>query len=517
MNGATENNKLDPLSWLRANLKLLLLAGNGLILLIWLYFLVSQLIFEVRTRSLLANADRIEKQHTAKSATTGRSGDQGRGVLSPVRRDREGSSATVAATALTSATRATSGSLAGSTTRGTTEAMVEEDPLTWETALSTGTAATRSPNSGTTATALAHDALSSGSAESFDPMDFGLDGFGAWDFMAASQAEMRMTSRTLGSSTTVASAGPATSGSAGSDQGDEARRSSTSGSRFRKKGSPRGGEQAASGSSRRKQGEKTANAEEEKKKEIYSRLEKRALFGEPRPQVIQPMVEAILGESALVNGQWLKVGGQMGDSKVVEIGTDKIVMENPAGKRQEYALMLTEGGGGPPGMMPSMMRMGRSGDLRGERMTRMAESPSGMKPPSVSSPGMEAVPQISDAIFQRLTEPGGPFQGESREQLAERWRRMRAARMMGEGPSGGTVSSMGGSAALEPPQRSGGGGGQVGGPSGSNQGMSRDQMEQMRQSRRDRENRGDSGGGKGGRGGGKGDRGDRPNRGFQGR
>ncbi|MCX8038733.1 MAG: hypothetical protein N3D11_17100, partial [Candidatus Sumerlaeia bacterium] len=52
-------------------------------------------------------------------------------------------------------------------------------------------------------------------------------------------------------------------------------------------------------------------------RERLAQLEKRALFGDPPPPAPQPKVEAIFGNSALVNGQWLEVEGKAGDYTIL--------------------------------------------------------------------------------------------------------------------------------------------------------------------------------------------------------
>jgi hypothetical protein len=158
--------------------------------------------------------------------------------------------------------------------------------------------------------------------------------------------------------------------------------------------------------------------EDEKKREMFAKLEKRALFGEPRPAPIQPQLEAVLGGSALINGQWLTVGGKMGDWTVVEVGTDRVAMKDADGKRRDFALMFGEGGG--PG---GPMRMGEMGRPGGEGFSSGTLRVSGpMTMPSMGSGGMQDIP---DSIFLRLTGPGGRFEGLNREQLQDRLRQMR--------------------------------------------------------------------------------------------
>lgn len=74
-------------------------------------------------------------------------------------------------------------------------------------------------------------------------------------------------------------------------------------------------------------------------------LEQRALFGEPRPAPFQASVEAIICDSALINGQWVSLGGKVDDHTLVAVAADKVTMESPEGQRRDFSV----GGGGGGG------------------------------------------------------------------------------------------------------------------------------------------------------------------------
>jgi len=118
--------------------------------------------------------------------------------------------------------------------------------------------------------------------------------------------------------------------------------------------------------------------EDAKKKERLAQLEQRALFGEPKPTVPQPRVEAIIGDSALINGQWLARGGKTGDYTVVDMETDKVTMTDREGRRHDFALVAGDGsGGGPTGLPPvmkGMMKGGEGDSVGGESDSFIAET-----------------------------------------------------------------------------------------------------------------------------------------------
>jgi len=178
--------------------------------------------------------------------------------------------------------------------------------------------------------------------------------------------------------------------------------------------------------------------EDEKKREMFAKLERRGLFGEPRPMAMRPQLEAVLGGSAQISGQWVTVGQRWNESKVVEIGTDRVVLEDSDGKRHDVVMMFGEGG---PGRM-----MGEMGRFSGTSGTAMARSdgmgPVNVERPGVGGPGMSF--NIPDSILDRLTGPGGRYQGMSREQVMDQFRRMREGRGEGGGGRGGDRGGRGG-------------------------------------------------------------------------
>ena len=71
-------------------------------------------------------------------------------------------------------------------------------------------------------------------------------------------------------------------------------------------------------------------------KALEELIKSKGLFGKtPKPP--PPKVQSILGDSALVNGRWMKVGQPKGNIVVKEIGSNKVVLE-VNGQRKEYTI-----------------------------------------------------------------------------------------------------------------------------------------------------------------------------------
>jgi len=430
MNGTTDN-KMAVLIWLRANLKLILLGLNALVVVVLLFLLVSEAFFEIRIRGLLKQATTIEEQSKKAEPPKGgvpspREGErssrdyprrmgggrerEGRGLPAEGMRPTSPTQSHVSA-AVTSATALTSGAVSAnerpsSATQTTTSAI----PLV-------------SPIGSTSAMVLINDRA--GSATVATSVTTATVPAGVITSPTTVVSRTRPTTPTIILAITALTSGSETAGKAARQVSQWIAQAQKAAQRklgpmARMGSSPFGRDPRFMGGGPPGMG----GPEDPKKRERFAKLEKRSLFGEPRPPVMQPQVEAVLGAAALVGGQWLTVGGKMGEWKVVEIGTDKIVMEDAAGKRQDF--MVMPAGGGGEGGGPPMIRTETPGGPGG---------PGGPMPPpgaggptisvSSSSGGMSAIP---DEIFARLTGPGGRFEGMSREQLMERLQSDRSER-----------------------------------------------------------------------------------------
>ncbi|MBM3334381.1 hypothetical protein FJY63_06945 [Candidatus Sumerlaeota bacterium] len=173
-----------------------------------------------------------------------------------------------------------------------------------------------------------------------------------------------------------------------------------------KKGTYRG---SSAKSQKGRPGGEGNNDEEKKKSEQIAQLEKRGLFGEPRPNPPQYNLEGILGNAALINGEWVTIGKRIGELKVAEIDITKVVLEDNEGNKRDLTLLPGEGGGG----------MSSSGFGRGFTGPAGSFSLKSLMPP----PGSGGFPQIPDFIVDRLTRPGGLAAGMSREELMEQGRK----------------------------------------------------------------------------------------------
>jgi len=444
MNGETTAVKVAPLPWLRDNFKFVLVGINALVLVVLLYFLITQAFFVYRTRSLLDNVNRIEKQVPSTEAPGG--GQQGSASSLSPRFNPED--------------RETTGSTRGGGRSGFRNRSVP------------GTSSdSTSGTSQTTATAAGPGGRG---AEFMDPMmEAFLNGFGDFppDGMrgeakpssgtkstsagTSASATGRTTTQTLSTSSTARAGRPGP----GDFTFDEMAEMMGGGFPGMGQGfGQRGGGMDRSGDSQRMRGGRRgdrapASPEEEKKREMFAKLEKRALFGEPRPMPMQPYLEATLGISALVNGQWVKVGERVGEFRVLEVVTNKVVLEDGEGKRRDVAMIVSEGG--PRGFgMPGM-----------EGAAAVTGSPAQPGTTAMGGPTQVTL-NLPDALLSRLTQPGGRFEGMNRDQIMEQFRRMReggGGRMGFSSPGGFGDRGGGGPGGFG---RGRGGGGDFGGGGG---------------------------------------------------
>jgi hypothetical protein len=122
----------------------------------------------------------------------------------------------------------------------------------------------------------------------------------------------------------------------------------------------------------------------------------------PPPAKQHPVSEVIgiLGDEALINGQWYKIGATIGDAKILAIEPTKVkIVWN--GQEKEFTPIAATGSGGPPG--PGGPERGRGG----------AQPPQKSGPQMVVTGGRGSGP------------PGSAFlSAEEREAMRERWKNM---------------------------------------------------------------------------------------------
>jgi len=404
MNDRVESAKW-ALAWVRQNAKILLAGLNVVILLFLLYLVVSQMIFERGTGKLLRDASAVaarEKQSTAAKppADSGarreapsrgqRSGK--RGWLGNRVPDRAGNVTTGTTASAAVASSATAEAQPSSTTLVTTGALATAPPITTGPAVTSDTATT-SP-----AVASAAQLSSAGRPTTFA--------------MALAERMARLGAR-------VQSIGRRVGFDPGGPPGDGSQPSTST--------------SKAKAASPAKPKTPPPSPEEAKRKELLTKLQQRALFGGQKPVAQQPQLEAVLGDSVLISGQWLKLGEKFGDKKLVEFAADRAVLEDDAGQRQEVTFPGEAGGG--PGR-PS--GPGRPGGPQTADSKTPPGAPGGPSSPKMTF-GSDGMPtgDMRKLIIQRLTGPGGRFEGMSSEDLERRFQDMRGQRGdRGEGDRG---------------------------------------------------------------------------------
>jgi hypothetical protein len=139
----------------------------------------------------------------------------------------------------------------------------------------------------------------------------------------------------------------------------------------------------------------------------YQEIVTKGLFSKQQPAP-PPVCTGIIGGEALINNTMVKVGGQIGEWKLVEIGLDKVVVEK-AGNRMDLKIFpdlqqnpgafppLPPGQGGPGGPQPGSPPPG-AGSLGGMppgRMGRMSGGPARVLPGQApaGSPGQSQPPE----------------------------------------------------------------------------------------------------------------------------
>lgn len=134
---------------------------------------------------------------------------------------------------------------------------------------------------------------------------------------------------------------------------------------------------------------------------VVDGLKNNNLFAPP-PAKQNPVNEVIgiLGDEALINGQWYKVGAAIGDAKILAIEPTKVkIVWN--GQEKEFTPITATGSGGPPG--PGGRERGRGGP----------------QPPQKSGPQMVVTGARGSGP------PGmGSLSPEEREAMRERWKNM---------------------------------------------------------------------------------------------
>lgn len=370
--------------WAQQNFKSVLLVLNALVAVVLLFFIASHAIFELRVHALVKNAIAIEtsKAKSTSQETSTSSGRRPEGR--PDRRsdvNRQGGSQPESPSSKkpleTAATSGTQPSEKATTTpadsvRPSTGTLVADGPSSGSAATSTSLSAHSEPTSGTMATSQSAVAMSD-----------------------------TATSKSEASSTTVVAA-----------QGDTGEDAKESDSR------PHGSNEPNPGSEKKSESEKTPEQiAKEEKDAVFKKIAQRALFGGPKPAVHNPVFDGVLGDQAMIDNKWVKVGEKVGSWEVASLTASTVVLKNDEGEEKTLSLGTHSSAGGPS--RPSSPSGGggqtspqntESSDSS-ERPGRSRGSDDGSGGPS--SGGRFDLSQVPDDALERLTRPGMPLEGMS--------------------------------------------------------------------------------------------------------
>jgi hypothetical protein len=112
----------------------------------------------------------------------------------------------------------------------------------------------------------------------------------------------------------------------------------------------------------------------------YQEIVTKGLFSKQQPSP-PPVCTGIIGGEALINNAMVKVGGQIGEWKLVEIGLDKVVVEK-AGNRMDLKIFpdLQQNPGAFPPLPPGQGGPGGPGAPPPGSPSPGGGSPGGMPP-----------------------------------------------------------------------------------------------------------------------------------------
>lgn len=150
-----------------------------------------------------------------------------------------------------------------------------------------------------------------------------------------------------------------------------------------------------------KQGAETPPPAEDR----YAAIAKAGFLGPPPPQVPPPTLTAIIGDFAIINNQEMRVGGNVNGFQVVEIHSDKVVLEKES-NRTELRLF-----GDAPAPPPSMPTPPQGAPMPMPPGTVM---PPGAMPPPPSS-GPRPAPATPPSAMPAMPMGMDPFAGTPEE------------------------------------------------------------------------------------------------------
>ncbi len=161
----------------------------------------------------------------------------------------------------------------------------------------------------------------------------------------------------------------------------------------------------------------------EKSKSMASDLKEKNPFSPPPPKPGMPTVSGLLGNEALINGQWHKVGSEVNGAKILAITATGIKIKWK-GKTQTISPNLGEGGrtsfSPGPGKRGDGERRKRGNRRRGGRRQNMSATPS----TNVPADAMAWINQLPDRIKNRILRRWDSMSEEDRERMKNRWSNM---------------------------------------------------------------------------------------------
>ncbi len=147
-------------------------------------------------------------------------------------------------------------------------------------------------------------------------------------------------------------------------------------------------------------------------------LKKNNLFAPPAAkQCPVREVIGILGNQALINGQWYKVGDTVADAKILAIEPTKVkVVWN--GQEKEFMPISSAGAGGPEGPRPGPK--GRPPTPPGAPMVVTGGPPSGGAPAGLSPEERDRLKDLRERWKDMSPEERQKYRDEMRERLSRR-------------------------------------------------------------------------------------------------
>ncbi len=144
-----------------------------------------------------------------------------------------------------------------------------------------------------------------------------------------------------------------------------------------------------------------------KSREMADELKKKNLFAPPAPkQHPVKQVSGILGNEALINGKWYKVGDQVADANIVSIEPTLVKIEWNGSEKTFAPIGAASAGGPGPGMRkgPGEGRRGRGRRMEQPARTVQGDVPEFPGPPEMRGRFLERWNQMSDEERQRMRE-----------------------------------------------------------------------------------------------------------------